>query len=90
MPISRCGCLTTRDKGEAAQIAQELERLNRERQEIEIAVVDQAMVQADQMLGKERRASVLVVSGRGWHPGVGGPCGRAPEGALQPAGLRAG
>ncbi len=64
--------LTTRDKGEAAQIAQELERLNRERQEIEIAVVDQAMVQADQMLGKERRASVLVVSGRGWHPGVVG------------------
>ncbi|WP_373505096.1 single-stranded-DNA-specific exonuclease RecJ [Aestuariivirga sp.] len=64
--------LTTHDKGEAASIAQELERLNRERQEIEIAVVDQAMVQADAMLGKERRGSVLVVSGRGWHPGVVG------------------
>ncbi len=64
--------LTTRDRGEAAQIAQELERLNRERQEIEIAVVDQAMVQADNMLGRERRGSVLVVSGRGWHPGVVG------------------
>jgi single-stranded-DNA-specific exonuclease len=64
--------LTTRDRGEAAQIAQELERLNRERQEIEIAVVDAAMVQADAMLGKERRASVLVVSSRGWHPGVVG------------------
>ncbi|MFO1130900.1 MAG: single-stranded-DNA-specific exonuclease RecJ [Hyphomicrobiales bacterium] len=64
--------LTTRDRGEAAQIAQELERLNRERQEIEIAVVDQAMVQADNMLGRERRGSVLVVSSRGWHPGVVG------------------
>ena len=64
--------LTTRDKGEAAGIAQELERLNRERQEIEIAVVDQAMSQADAMLGKDRRGSVLVVSSRGWHPGVVG------------------
>jgi len=64
--------LTTREKGEAASIAQELERLNRERQEIELAVVDQAMRQADAMLGAERRAAVLVVSGRGWHPGVVG------------------
>jgi single-stranded-DNA-specific exonuclease len=64
--------LTTTDKGEAAQIAQELERLNRERQEIELSVVDQAMIQADNMLGAERRGSVLVVSGRGWHPGVVG------------------
>jgi single-stranded-DNA-specific exonuclease len=64
--------LTTRDKGEASAIAQELERLNRERQEIEIAVVDQAMQQADAMLGKERNASVLVVSNKGWHPGVVG------------------
>ncbi len=64
--------LTTADRGDAAQIAQELERLNRERQEIELAVVDQAMVQADNMLGRERRASVIVVSGRGWHPGVVG------------------
>jgi single-stranded-DNA-specific exonuclease len=64
--------LTTADRGEAAQIAQELERLNRERQEIELAVVDQALIQADNMLGKERRGSVLVVSGKGWHPGVVG------------------
>jgi len=64
--------LTTADKGEAAAIAQELERLNRERQEIELAVVDQAMVQADNMLGQERRPTVLLVSGRGWHPGVVG------------------
>ena len=82
--------LTTRDKGEAAVIAQELERLNRERQEIEIAVVDQAMLQADAMLGKERRGSVLVVSSKGWHPGVVGLAAARLEGALQPAELRAG
>jgi single-stranded-DNA-specific exonuclease len=64
--------LTTRDRGEAAAAAQELERLNRERQEIELRVVDQALAQADAVLGKERRASVIVVSAKGWHPGVVG------------------
>ena len=64
--------LTTRDRGEASQIAQELERLNRERQAIELAVVDQAVAQAEAMLGKERLAPVLVVSRKGWHPGVVG------------------
>ena len=30
------------------------------------------MIQADNMLGKERHGSVLVVSAKGWHPGVVG------------------
>jgi single-stranded-DNA-specific exonuclease len=64
--------LTTRDRGEASRIAQELEVLNRERQTIEMAVVDQAMVQAEAALGREGRASVLLVTGKGWHPGVVG------------------
>ena len=64
--------LTTRDRGEANQIAQELERLNRERQDIEIAVVDRAVTQAEAAMGRERRQTVLVVSGQGWHPGVVG------------------
>jgi single-stranded-DNA-specific exonuclease len=64
--------LTTRDRGEANQIAQELERLNRERQAIEIAVVDRAVTQAEAAMGRERRQTVLVVSGQGWHPGVVG------------------
>ena len=64
--------LTTRDRGEAAAIAQDLERLNRERQEIELRVVDQALMQADAALGREGRASVLVVSAKGWHLGVVG------------------
>ncbi len=64
--------LTTRDKGRANQIAQELELLNRERQAIELRVVDAAIVQAEAARGKEHRASVLVVAGDGWHPGVVG------------------
>lgn len=64
--------LTTKDRGEAMQIAQQLEALNRERQAIEIAVVDQAVLQAEAALGKEGRASVLIVAKRGWHPGVVG------------------
>ena len=64
--------LTTTDRGEANRLAQELERLNRERQAIEMRVVDQAVIQAEQALGREGRAAVLVVSGEGWHPGVAG------------------
>ena len=64
--------LTTRDRGRASQLAQELEKLNRERQAIELAVVDQAAAQAEAMLGQERLAPVLVVARKGWHPGVVG------------------
>ena len=64
--------LTTRDKGRANQLAQELEQLNRQRQAIEMRVVDAAAIQAEASLGKERRASVVIVASEGWHPGVVG------------------
>jgi single-stranded-DNA-specific exonuclease len=64
--------LTTKDKGRANQLAQELELLNRQRQAIELRVVDAAALQAEASLGKEHRASVLVVASDGWHPGVVG------------------
>jgi single-stranded-DNA-specific exonuclease len=64
--------LTTRDRGEAAMLAQDLEKLNRERQAVELAVVDQAVMQAEAMMGEGRRQPVLVVSRKGWHPGVVG------------------
>jgi single-stranded-DNA-specific exonuclease len=64
--------LTTADRGRANVLAQDLEKLNRERQEIEMAVVDQAMMQADAAMGREGLAPVLVVNRRGWHPGVVG------------------
>ncbi len=64
--------LTTRDKGRANQLAQELEQLNRQRQAIELRVVDAAAIQAEAALGKEHRSSVIVVASDGWHPGVVG------------------
>ncbi len=64
--------LTTKDKGRANQLAQELEQLNRQRQAIEMRVVDSAAIQAEAELGKERRNSVIVVTSEGWHPGVVG------------------
>jgi single-stranded-DNA-specific exonuclease len=64
--------LTTKDKGRANQLAQELELLNRQRQTIEMRVVDAAVIQAEAALGKEYRASVLVVTNDNWHPGVVG------------------
>ena len=59
--------LTTRDKGRANQLAQELEQLNRQRQAIEMRVVDAAALQAEAALGKEHRSSVIVVTNEvGW------------------------
>lgn len=58
--------LTSTDPEEARTIAIELDRLNEERRAIEMLVTEQAgeaaEVQAD--------APLIMVSGRGWHPGV--------------------
>ncbi|MEQ7873919.1 single-stranded-DNA-specific exonuclease RecJ [Sphingomonas sp. ASV193] len=60
--------LTATDPEEARAIAAELDRLNEERRAIEQLVTDQALEQAAQQAG----APVILVSGRGWHPGVVG------------------
>lgn len=62
--------LLAEDRGSAMMIAMALEKLNRERQEIELRIVEQAGAQAEAMLGREQRAPALVVAGEGWHPGV--------------------
>jgi single-stranded-DNA-specific exonuclease len=64
--------LTTNDRGLASEIAQKLELLNRQRQAIELQVVDQAVSQADVAMGQEQRPPVVVVAADGWHPGVVG------------------
>jgi single-stranded-DNA-specific exonuclease len=46
--------------------------MNRERQTVELAVVDRAVAQAEAMLGESGNLSALVVTGQGWHPGVVG------------------
>jgi single-stranded-DNA-specific exonuclease len=74
--------LTTDDPEEARQIAEQLSRLNEERRGIEAVVQEEAEAQIS---GQHNRA-VLVLSGRGWHPGVIGiVAGRIKEKAGKPA-----
>ena len=58
--------LTTTDAEEARTIAAELDRLNEERRAIEMLVTEQAGEQAEAQAGNP----LILVSGRGWHPGV--------------------
>jgi single-stranded-DNA-specific exonuclease len=60
------------DPIEAAKIAAELDRLNRERQAIEQQTVAQAEAEAMAALGVEEASSVVVTAAEGWHPGVVG------------------
>jgi len=60
------------DPIEAARIATELDRLNRERQAIEMETVAQAEAEAMAALGLEDKGAVVVTAAEGWHPGVVG------------------
>jgi single-stranded-DNA-specific exonuclease len=60
------------DPIEAARIAAELDRLNRERQAIEMETVAQAEAEAMAALGIEDKGAVVVTAAEGWHPGVVG------------------
>ena len=58
--------LTSVDPEESRSIAAELDRLNEERRAIEMLVTEAAEEQA----ASSADAPVMIVSGRGWHPGV--------------------
>ena len=60
------------DPIEAAKIAAELDRLNRERQAIETETLAQAEAEAMAALGIEEHGAVVVTAAEGWHPGVVG------------------
>ena len=64
--------LIEEDPIEAARIAAELDRLNRERQVIEMETVAQAEAEAMAALGIEDKGAVVVTAAEGWHPGVVG------------------
>ncbi len=64
--------LTTTDDLEARQIAAELDRLNRARQQIEIVALAEAEAEALASLGLEERGATLVVAGENWPAGVVG------------------
>jgi len=61
--------LTTADPHEAAALAEELNRLNRERQEIEAVVLEAAIAQVE---AGDPSAPLVWAAGEGWHPGVVG------------------
>jgi single-stranded-DNA-specific exonuclease len=60
------------DPIEAARIASELDRLNRERQTIEQSTLAEAEAEAMAALGIEEKGAVVVTAAAGWHPGVVG------------------
>ena len=60
------------DPVEAARIADELDRLNRERQVIERETVEQAEAEAMAALGLEETGAVVVTAADGWHAGIVG------------------
>lgn len=61
--------LSSTDPREAASMAERLDELNTERREIESAVRDMALEQAD---ARGTDAPLVWVAGEGWHPGVVG------------------
>ncbi len=65
--------LLTQDDGEAAVLATRLDALNKERQEIEVAMVAEAEAEALAALGvHEDHGNVIVTASEQWHPGVVG------------------
>jgi single-stranded-DNA-specific exonuclease len=60
------------DPPEAAALAAQLDLLNRERQVIEMAAVEEAQAEAMAALGIEEKGAVVVTASPGWHPGVVG------------------
>ena len=74
------------DPTECARLAAELDRLNRERQAIEIATLAQAEAEAMAALGVEEKGAVVVTASEGWHAGVVGiVAGRLKEKFGRPA-----
>jgi len=64
--------LLEEDPAEAARLASELDRLNRERQQIEQSTLAQAEAEALATLGLGEKGAVVVTAAQGWHPGVVG------------------
>ena len=61
--------LSTNDPNEASALAERLDQLNKERREIENAVRDQAL---DQAQSRGHDGPLVWAAGDGWHPGVVG------------------
>ena len=73
--------LLTEDEARAAEVARELDLLNRDRREAETRI----LFAAEGACAPQAHAAAIVVAGRGLAPGRGGDRGLAAGGALAPA-----
>ncbi len=64
--------LTSTDPVECGRLAAELDRLNRERQALETAMLEEACAEAEAEIGHGPGPAVLVTASERWHPGVVG------------------
>ena len=62
--------LSSNDKMDAADLAARLDKFNRERQDIEAGVLEEADAQINEIDAKN--AAIVIAAGEGWHPGVVG------------------
>jgi single-stranded-DNA-specific exonuclease len=62
--------LSTENKVEADEISKRLNELNKERQEIEARVLEEALEGVEQSGGEGANAPFILAAGKGWHPGV--------------------
>jgi single-stranded-DNA-specific exonuclease len=76
-------CLATADPDEARALAERLDQLNTERREVEAAVREAALAQAE---ARGADGPLVWAAGEGWHPGVVGiVAARLKEAANRPA-----
>ncbi len=86
MPRSARGCFRQTIRWKPARIAERLEQLNRERQEMEQQMLAEARAEADAELAAADGPAVLVTASEGWHPGIVGLiAARLKEHARRPA-----
>ena len=64
--------LLLRDEADAGHIAAELDRLNRERQAIEVVAASEAEAEALAALGLAEEGAAIVTASDNWHPGIVG------------------
>jgi single-stranded-DNA-specific exonuclease len=64
--------LATEDAADAARIAQTLDRLNRERREIELKTVEEATAWADRTLLEDPACPIIIAGSPAWHKGLVG------------------
>jgi single-stranded-DNA-specific exonuclease len=64
--------LTCDDAVEAGQIAEDLDRLNSERQAIEARMLEEALREAEAEMARDSGPPVIIAANDKWHPGVAG------------------